>query len=96
MARAGRVFDEENRVEEEGEGIRVGSAGDLSYHRSKCLWIKMKMKQWRTQRGRTERAPRVKWKVLRDPVRKEEYRRGMREMADEGNFRRRRGLTYIE
>ena len=68
------------------ERMRTRSEWGLSDHRPKILRVRKAMKKWRAS-GRSERrTPKIKWEVLQDDGKKEEYEERTRQLMEEGEW----------
>ena len=66
--------------------MNTRSEWGLSDHRPKCMRVRKIVKKWRMS-GRNERmVPKIKWEVLQDEEKKEEYVERTRVLLDEGDW----------
>ena len=65
------------------EGLWTMSEWGLSDHRPKLLRVRKAMKKWRRSGQREQRVPKIKWEVLQDEGKKEEYAERRRQLWEE-------------
>ena len=73
------------------ERMRTMSEWGLSDHRPKLMRVRKAMKKWRASGQSERRTPRIKWEVLQDDGKKEEYKEKTRQLLEEGEWDERAG-----
>ena len=87
--RYGRWYELDGFVVRKGERhgmverMRTLSEWGLSDHRPKLLRVRKAIKRWRTSGPGEQRVPRIRWEMLQDEEKKEEYAERTRQLLEE-------------
>ena len=68
------------------ERMRTRSEWGLSDHRPKLIRLRKAVKKWRTSGQSGKRVPKIRWEVLQDERKKEEYAERTRQLMEEGEW----------